>query len=339
MENEPLFIDRVLNWLEIYGANAEAMFPIVLSFLILVISIAFVGLVRSRIWHRMLFIVLAGAFYLLANELSDFGSDYFSNLSAELIGAFLATIIFAGGVLATSWLFPFVFSFVIVTVTLLTSNALLTGDIGLNLSTELLGAFMTVVLLDPEWIWFPGSAVEKYSRQTTLRQRRARRMIEGYHVTSIVRTKREIQDNIDLFRQQGFNIKLSQSEKDGKHFIQELVLEPRNTNPEATYDPLIDHNETVQVNLTGRPSSVSQVYRQMKEVLECTPQRKEQPERNWIHIEVQIQQPEVLMSDYLEHQLRDLIAQWQQSQDKHLQQSAPELESWAHQMNFMGKAT
>lgn len=140
---------------------------------IIAITIAVSGQ-RSLLLRLVYLCLLAGCVYLLARQLPDLNGDFFLNISTELIGAMAVLMILGNQVARHRWL---ILVIVILIIGLTIPVGLLDEDsqaIGLNLSAELVGAFIIFILLQHrEWLWnIRDSAHER--EKAAHRQRRAK---------------------------------------------------------------------------------------------------------------------------------------------------------------------
>lgn len=104
---------------------------------------------------RMFFIaIFAASCFLLATQF-DAGarSDFFLNVSTELIGAIILIGLLGDWVVGERWWFIVMFGVVIVNFLLIDMVSGTQQDFFLNIGTELLGAFTIFIMIRREWLW------------------------------------------------------------------------------------------------------------------------------------------------------------------------------------------
>lgn len=122
---------------------------------IVIMSLTLAASARGSLAIRMGYL-FAVTFVALnfARIFDDLNSDYFLNLGTEILGALLVLIVLSEFVLQKILFFPVVFTFIIVLNLLITTADADLQPFLLNLTTELLGAFILVVLLQRrDWLW------------------------------------------------------------------------------------------------------------------------------------------------------------------------------------------
>jgi hypothetical protein len=340
---------RIIDLIQAYMAHSNIYFPIAFSFIILGVSASVTFFVRSDTLRIMLIILLAGFFYWISVDGSEFEQEYFLNMSTELLGTIVSLIIFASAMTASGWTFPMVGMIVVVLISILTIK---TDDFNngfsLNMSTELLGAFLTTVLLNRDWLWTKdkdgiGSLLDPLT--IWLNQRVQKRHTfdiktnaqADYFVLVRGVSEAEIMEKVDWLTRSGVMV-MSRGDMRYDTFnncvYQEigLVVDAYEKQTEA----IMLSNQEARVRVLGYRDTAYRIHQQMTEVMECEePRHASTPNKELTHLEFTTQRPRVLFSDYVATQINLLVREWRNHSDEGLSEAATHLMDWAIKMNFV----
>jgi len=266
--------ERLSQALNQYLDNTEIFFPIILSFLILLIAVGFIGRIKDSTIRNLLLLPLAGIFLWLGflDQISAFEQDYFLNLSTEIFGALAAMLVFAGFVTSSGWTFPFIGTILFVISILLAQQAVDNGDaIAVNLSTELLGAFITTALLKREWLYNRRNPYQQMKEQIKRRSQRGKLVPNTFYVLAVAETPKRVKQNMVQLRERGIDIQRSESITqlpEGLHFSQ-LMCSLADTVDQD--DPLLTTSNQASVVIRATPDTAKAVYDAMRASLTCQP--------------------------------------------------------------------
>jgi hypothetical protein len=340
---------RIIDLIQAYMANANIYFPIAFSFIILGVSVSATFFVRSESLRVILIILLAGFFYLISVDGSEFEQEYFLNMSTELLGTIVSLIIFASAMTVSGWTFPLVGMVVITLISILTIR---TDDFNngfsLNMSTELLGAFLTTVLLNRDWLWHRdkqgiGGLLDPLT--IWLNQRIQKRHVfdiktnarSDYFVLVRGVSEAEIMEKVEWLTRSGVMV-VSSSDMRYDTFnncmYQEigLVVDAHEKQTEA----IALSNQQARVRVLGYRDTAYRIHQQMTEVMECEEARHAStPNKELTHLEFTTQRPRVLFSDYVATQINLLVREWRNHPNECLGEAATHLMDWAVTMNFV----
>lgn len=133
--------------------NMTSLVLIVGSIAIMGMSIAVSG-IGSGILRFAFLIATMSALFALYNEFQDINGDFFLNLATEILGTMIIIILLNDFIVQNRSTFPIV-AVVVILMTLPIEAANETVQpILLNISTEVLGAFLVLILLQRrDWLW------------------------------------------------------------------------------------------------------------------------------------------------------------------------------------------
>lgn len=146
---------------------------ILISLAILSISVSMSAF--DNVWVRFAFIVaLAGATGWLAADPDPMWSTYFTNISAELIGALIAAALLGSVMLSPRWLFPIVMLAISVAYLPMDAFGEDTKYFFMEINSELIGAFVLYVLLEKRHVLWSSAKKAREKRHKQLRRNKQR---------------------------------------------------------------------------------------------------------------------------------------------------------------------
>ena len=120
---------------------------------IMSLTIAVSG-IGSLLWRMLFLFGITCAVLSLYIELDDINGDFFLNLGTELLGTMIILIILNDTIVQTRMAFPLVALLVIFSTIPIESSNETMQPLLLNISAEILGAFLIMVLLQRrDWLW------------------------------------------------------------------------------------------------------------------------------------------------------------------------------------------
>lgn len=341
----------IIDLIQTYMSNTDIYFPIALSLVILSISISITFFLRDEALRIVLIFLLAGFFYWASIGGSVFEQEYFLNMSTELLGTIVALIIFASALTSSGWTFPVVAMIIVTLISVLTIRTDdFSNGFSLNMSTELLGAFLTTVLLKRDWLWkkgltdsetlgllqpfsnWIGQQMQKQHTFTIKNDSKA-----DYYLLVTGESEVDVADKVEWLTRSGVLVvhKKDMTHDEGNNRVyQEIGLAVDTYEKQS--DAITLSNQTARVRILAYQDAAYRIYKQITEVMECDePQHVSTPHKELAHLEFTATRPRVMFSDYVETQINLLAREWRNNPDECLTAAAEHLMDWAVTMNFV----
>lgn len=335
-------MENITSFINFWTQNVEFLMPILLSIFVLGVSLGIAGLFDDNLTRTSIILPASLLLYGMGFAGSPFGRELFWNLSAELLMGLAALIILFFYNVFESWASTLGMVFISSLLLLIFLNPEQPqANLFVNLSTGLIGAFLTVGLIRKEWAFSPQNRDKMLSaemRRTRKTQSAEQEKIGDYYVlvtgtdeaalgqkTSFLK-----ESNIETFDEQA----IAFDEETGTYYqlvhgrILTVVKEP---------ETVLLANHEARLRVLGYPDTVKRIFRQLQEVLEVgeSPAKLEAPDPHLIHMEVKTNAPKVIFSDYLEKQIFLLARAWRHGDNEHLSAATDELLEWAKEMHFI----
>ncbi|MCB9452098.1 MAG: hypothetical protein H6672_11710 [Anaerolineaceae bacterium] len=131
-----------------------------------------VSSLRSGLIRLLFFFGLASVTYYFSQQLDDVNGSFFLNISTELLGAVLTYIVLGSWVTSMRWTFPVIFVLILLSTFPIEFADPTQQPVFLNLSSELIGAFLLTILIHNRgWLWNLSGQNRPSKRQQAKRQK------------------------------------------------------------------------------------------------------------------------------------------------------------------------
>ncbi len=135
------------------------------ALVIMALAVSVSGIKISGIRLLYLLAVALAAFWF-SEQLTDINGQFYLSIASELFGAMLVIVLLNEWVSSQRWLFPVVFVVVLLSTLLINFGGVLFEGFFTNLSAELIGAFVIMVLIERrEWLWSDPHSVHELQLQ------------------------------------------------------------------------------------------------------------------------------------------------------------------------------
>lgn len=331
-------MDFILDFVRTYIANPEFFFPLVMSVIILFLALAVAGIVKSQVFRAILILPLAGLAYAFSTVGSPFEQAFFLNLTSEFLGALLTTIIFTSLLTSDMWTFPIVWLMVLIPSVLFTLNSGVYGNpLSLNLSTDLLGAFIVTTLIKRSWVWSGDTELdeledESYSGSKKQNKRYQEHLLHADVILTILAHRQE-----DLERRVAhlrnmllviYESTIKQSLRMSNRYSRTLLAVLDYNLPTAP-----PKNGQVEILLSGASGAVQRVQRQLQEVIEITSENTQlrTTDNSCLLQQLTVTVPDVLFSQVFTDSLQNFIQKWDNAG---LHTAADDLRQWLYDLEL-----
>lgn len=339
-------MDVINQLLDAYMANVDLYFPVLFS--VFVLGMATATALSTK--DEQLRMVIVGATGLILLALSafftpEFEQEYYLNLSTELLGVLAMMALALLIRLSDDWMLPLGLTLGTATILLFLLDR---NDIGntfpLVMSTELIGAYVAVVMLRREWMWSEKARNEKLiqamrGKSGSTKTRKAAADVEthvDFYTIIPGRDAAAVQERVDFLEAHQLKIVQSepveQDEKTG-HFYRQVGLQIETVVTDDAGEIMANHE--ARVRILAYPDTAKRVYAQIAEVLTIDTTRRIDSPKDLFHGEIMVQTPAQLFSDYLEDEIFKLVRDWRTSDDPHKQGAIEPLLAWAKEMQFI----
>lgn len=323
--------EQFIEWVIFYNNNSTVLFPIVLSFIFVALAIAAVGLAPSYELRTLLILPVAIFFLHISSDMGRFGEDYFLNMSTELLGAFLALLVFTGVVTSQSWTFPLVTTLMIFVIFRMALSAADNHDpFYMNMSTELLGALMTTLLLNREWIWSRKRAWDDLNSD-------AGDLGTGCYIIVVGENEQDMLDRKERIKRQGlFLTEVSLPASTGDKVFQKFHAYQYTETKEFSYDIETLERDKAIFHITAHKTLMGKINEQMKEVFECYETSEVDAHNNYQRWRFLVSCPD-LLSDIMRESIRAQLLEWKQSGTSAQRAAIQPMIAWARKCGFVRK--
>jgi hypothetical protein len=337
------FINQIV---DAYMANVDLYFPVLLSIFVLGVATGF------ALWtndEQMRMAILAGTGLILLGLAywfeAAFEQEYYLNLSTEMFGV-LAMLLLALFVrLSEDWMMPLGVTLICATILLFLLDR---NDIGntfpLVMSTELIGAYVALVMLRREWLWSKEAREDKLlkamrGKPGSTKTRRAAADAEtrvDFYTIIPGRDVAAVQERLAFLEAHQLRVvessPVEQDEKTGD-FYQQAGLQIKTVVVDDVSEMMANHE--ARIRILAYPDTAKRVYAQLSEVLDIDTTRRMDGPKDLFHGEVIVQSPKQLFSEYLEAEIFKLVRDWRTSGDPQKEDAIEPLLEWANAMKFI----
>lgn len=333
-------VDQIL---PLYLTNADILLPIFITIFICGISLGASMLGEDRLMRTALVGVVALAFIALSFTdflENPFANELFRNLGTMFLLSLIALVYAGLAATAHDWIYP------VYAATGLTIFALLfvnrdnpTSDLAGNLAAMFIAAWPAAYIVRKQWQWSPEKRERKLTAQ--LRSSRKQRVIDELNTpdfTVLVQGMDQgaLAQKLTFLRESDLKILDSQAPQyDELADVHYQMVQAKITTAVKDQDVTLMDSNVAQLRILAYPDVAKRVYKQITEVVEENSRQRLDGPPQLAHLQLTVQPPEQLFSEYLEQQIFELARQWRYGDDEQLGAATEALLDWAQEMHFI----
>jgi hypothetical protein len=324
--------DMLRDFVNLYNANPDPLFPVVISLAIMTGALLVAIFFKSRLLGSFLVIIFALVAYSFASvgTQDSYTYEFFINLSTDLLGAIVTLIMFSSLILARSWTFPVIWLVIMAGAVALSlhPDILVNQTFALNITTTFIGAFIFNTLTE-QWVQTKTERVTRLDdaieENIPAYEKRIFNQLKhsaDIEITVFGTEKADLENCLFYYLDKHSQLLYSGQPYPARHgdnrLCQTFLAQfPRDFTPDE-----------VALTLRGTDKAVKKTFAQIAEILEIINvyRVKTTPSLTMpYHLQVQVKSPDYFYSQILVERLQEFVERWDNTG---LEAAADDLREW-----------